>query len=85
MVILKVLISGSSFLKAKSLSLVAGVNLRCETEIAAQQESKKKVSDPYLIEVVQELLADQGEALQILSFGGLSLLASLSSEGCLGD
>ena len=42
-------------------------------------------SDPYLIEVVQELLADQGEALQILSFGGLSLLASLSSEGCLGD
>ena len=41
MVILKDLVSVSSLLNAASLSLAAGVSLRCETEIAAQQESKR--------------------------------------------
>ena len=53
--------------------------------ILIQAGCTSRDSDPYLIEVVHELLADQGEALQILSFGGLSLLASLPPEGCLGD
>ena len=39
--VLNVLVAGSSLLKAASLSLVAGDSLRCETVIAAHQKQKR--------------------------------------------